>query len=417
MAFHKTVLPNGLTIFVENVSGSPDAVILLGTRKGGSIYNPCGFHFIEHLLTKRGGARTAREFSDSLDQLGVDFGAHTADSSLEITGRFKPEALSAVLRVFSKISGQSFLSERDFGIEKGVILVERKRSKDSAEEILDNLLHEFLFNKHPLARPTEGTESEITALRFEDLTALVKNYFNPANLIIIIVSPIEISEVLAAVTENFAGLKKRRFVCPRIKRAKIKTTTPAVYRRKKIINAAYLIWAFPAPALSSKDYISMLVLVRILEMRMFNESRNKKGLSYDVSHHYFNSPVIDFVTISADCLPENVEVVSEIVEREFRKLRRRGVQESEFYDTLNVLIKKAELNTANPLERAECLYTNMVITGSSASLDDRLTRLREGTFANVRSLAKRFLRPSLVKQVILTPPTKRQLVQPSSDKI
>lgn len=415
MPFEKVVLANGLTLVVENVPGSSDAVILLGTRKGGAIYSPGGFHFIEHLLTKKGGARTAREFSECLGKIGVDFNAQTSHISMTITGRFKPDLLPAVLKIFSKISSQSFISERDFEIEKGVILVERKMIKDHADGFSEELLYKFLFDGHPIAQPIVGTESEITNLCFGDLTDIVKNYFSPSNLILVIVGPNEISEVSALVVENFSGLKKRRFSCPKVKRIKIKAATPAVSIRKKIISAAYLAWAFPAPAFSSKDYISMLVLTNILQERLFNELRNKRGLCYNVGSCYFDSPVVNLITLSVDCLAEKVQIVSEIVGRELNKLRRTGIPETEFYETLKGLIMRVELMACNSSERAEYLYKSMIV-GSLGSFDDILARLRQETFTSMKPLVRRFLRPSLVKQVILTPPVKKRLTQSSSNK-
>lgn len=406
MPFDKKVLPNGLTVVAETIRGSPDAAILLGTNKGGAIYNPGGFHFIEHILTKRGGARTAREFSQGLDRVGIDFQAETTHQTMTITGHFKPELLGQVLKLFSKISRQDFFSEHDFEIEKGVIKVEIKRAKDSAEEFLDNLLFAHLFGNHPIAKPTMGLESEITGLSFEELQRVVRNYFNPANLILVVVGPQNTDEVFSATGEHFSSLKKRRFVCPKIKKAKIKKAIPARWIRKKIIEAAYMIWAFPVPAFSSEEYIPMLVALNILEERLFNELRNKRGLCYDVNSLYFDSVVVNFATLSVDCISENIDLVSEIVAKEFRKFKIDGVQENDFYETLNKLVKIMELSATNVQERAGYLYKSLTV-GLFGCWDDALSRIRSVIFRDVKPLVKRCLRPSLVKQVILTPPIKK----------
>jgi zinc protease len=167
-------------------------------------------HLAEHLAFR--GAPDGRGRPRVFDQLiasGMAFNAFTAHDHTDYWEIGKPEDLAAALsleaaRLRDPLAG---VSEDDLAIERDVVVSEyRERFETDPEGMQVQWLLERAFPGHAYGRPVGGTPESLGHITLGDVRAWLKDRYQPAATVLVLVSPVPAREAAALVLEKFGAL-------------------------------------------------------------------------------------------------------------------------------------------------------------------------------------------------------------------
>ncbi|MFB0613169.1 M16 family metallopeptidase [Aurantiacibacter poecillastricola] len=169
-------------------------------------------HFIEHMAFNGTTNLPEGEFVRLLEREGLAFGADTnASTGFDSTSyrldlpRNDEDLLGTALMVMREVASEITFADDAVEREKGIILSERRvRDTFQLRSLVDNL--GFLY---PGSRISErlpiGTIETIEAADGEALRSLYERYYQPENMLLVVVGDYEAQDVEALIRGNFAS--------------------------------------------------------------------------------------------------------------------------------------------------------------------------------------------------------------------
>ncbi|TVR95439.1 MAG: insulinase family protein [Rhodospirillales bacterium] len=201
-------LDNGLRVVVVSDHRIPVVTHMVWYGVGAA-HEPPGFsgiaHFLEHMMFK--GTETVEPgvFSRQVARVG---GRENAFTSYDFTGYFQTiarEHLEMVMELEADRMTNLTITLEQVEVERQVILEERRQRVDNnPSAILAELADAALFLNAPYRRPVIGWEHEIEAIGLDDLLAFYRQWYTPANAVLVVVGDIT-AEELGPMAERHYG--------------------------------------------------------------------------------------------------------------------------------------------------------------------------------------------------------------------
>src|SRR6266436_6354380 len=135
--YKKTVLDSGITVVTEahryQRSVAVGAFIQVGTRDESR--KAMGIsHFVEHMVFKGTKKRSASEIARSIEAVGGDLNAFTTREYTCFHAMSLKEDLELDIEVVGDLVSNAVFTQKDFDLEKKVILQEVAMTEDAPEE-------------------------------------------------------------------------------------------------------------------------------------------------------------------------------------------------------------------------------------------------------------------------------------------
>ncbi|TVR83234.1 MAG: insulinase family protein [Rhodospirillales bacterium] len=202
-------LDNGLRVVVVSDHRVPVVTHMVWYGVGAA-HEPPGLsgiaHFLEHMMFK--GTETVEPgvFSREVARIG---GRENAFTSYDFTGYFQTvsrDYLEMVMRLEADRMTNLTITPEQVEVERQVILEERRQRVDNnPPAILAELADAALFLNAPYRRPVIGWEHEIEAISRDDLLAFYRDWYSPANAVLVVVGDITADD-LRPMAERHYGI-------------------------------------------------------------------------------------------------------------------------------------------------------------------------------------------------------------------
>lgn len=330
--FKKTVLPNGIRIVSEQHAHSKAVSlgvwVLTGTRDEKNEVLGIS-HFLEHLVFKGTKTRNAYQIAKSLESLGGDLNAYTTRESTTYHCQVLKEDWREGLNVLTDLVCNMKITEKDFNLEKGVILQEIMMGDDSAEDIIYDYFFETVYKNHPLGRNILGKKETVQNMTIQKIVDYYKKTYQGKNLIISAAGKIEHDELVIECQKLFKS--RQTYNLPNKRKA-----PPWVAGRKiveKDLEQTHMLVAFPAASYHDKYRLEAYVLNSLLgggmTSKLYQAVREKKGLAYSVFSMLNTQTDSGSITIYAATDTKNVKRVLSIIKRELKKIKAKGISKRE----------------------------------------------------------------------------------------
>lgn len=386
----KHLLSNGVRVVTEHIPSvrSVSIGIWIGTGSRYETSQNNGIsHLIEHMLFKGTAQRSAKKLAEAFDRIGGQVNAFTAKECTCYYAKVLDEHAAYALEIMADMFFHSLLDPEELEKEKKVILEEIRMYEDTPDELVHDLLMEYVFGGHSLGYPIAGKPASLQKLTREDLLRFVKEQYTPENTVIAIAGNIQEGtlEVVEQLFGSFEGESSR----PKIQSARF---TPGVVRKVKDIEQAHLCLALPGYAVGDDRLYPLLVLNNILgggmSSRLFQEVREERGLAYSIfSYHsaYLREGVF---AVYSGTAPEQVEPLLEVVLEAFRRIYRHGVEEEELEVTKQQMKGSLLLGLESSSSRMNRLGKNELYLGRHLTLEQVLEKIESVTLEDVLEVAR-----------------------------
>lgn len=261
----------------------------------GSVRDPEGkrglAQLTNSLLDQAAGGMNADDISFEFERLGAEFSTRGASDTASISLRSlsNKDLLEPALDMLKIALTSPDFPEDVIDRERNRILVGIQRKKQSPRAIASERFDEVIFAGHPYAYPNEGTPESLSNIMRNDMVRFHSDFYVAKNAMITLVGDISLSQaesIAESVTGGLPlGFAPRYFpeVQPAAKETLIKVAHPS--------SQVHILLGQPGMKYGDPDYFSLYVGNHILGggglvSRLFEEVREKRGLSYGASSYF-----------------------------------------------------------------------------------------------------------------------------------
>lgn len=393
MGFKETALPNGLKILIYTKSTIEKVGIAFGFRYGSidcSLEKKEVAHYLEHMLFKGTKNRSWSDINNMTREYGIDLNAETGyETTIYEAGVYKRYYARALDLMIDMIRNAK-LPAKDMANELGTILHELAIRKDDPDDILDDNMPYALYRSRAVI--SSGTGESVRAISRNDLLRAYEMHYSPGNAAVAVCGGVDMKQAYSIVKKGMSSFTRGRTE-PSRKDLVARPIRNMQIKRKDISREMVGI-GFDVGGMPKGDvvrYITLKALAEILNNRIYDEVREKSGLSYDPGVEYELHESFGYILASAGSEPGKSSAVKRKILEECRNLADRGITKKELDRVRHGMRIDFELLKENPVDMATAMLDmelkgingkNMLFIGKAL---DRVT------VQGVEKYAKRYI--------------------------
>src|SRR6476469_37461 len=203
----KWVLPNGLTLIVQEDHSSPVASVQAWCATG-SVYEDeklgAGLsHILEHMLFKGTKTQSSNAIAQKIQDVGGYINAYTSFDRTVFWIDVPKDGVQTALTVLSDAMMNSTLPPEEYAKEQEVIRREFAMGLDDPDRQAGLLLFATAYQRHPYRFPVIGELEIYNQLTQEQVMQYYKTRYVPNNLTFIVVGDVDAEKVRQQLAELF----------------------------------------------------------------------------------------------------------------------------------------------------------------------------------------------------------------------
>jgi len=402
--YHKLILDNGIRLVTERIPTLKSVTIGIWVDVGSRDEGPAqaGYsHFIEHMFFKGTTTRSATDISREIDALGGEMNAFTTRETTAFYVKVLDQHLPKALDLLSDLFLRSRLGKKEVEKEKQVILEEIRMVQDDPEDLVQELHTKLVMGRHPLSRSILGRESTVAQISRQDLLRYIAMHYHPEKIVIAVAGNFDLPKLEATIARTFGKYRNPSRAVP-------SKRWPAelcggVTMKQKPLEQVHLCVGLPGVAAGHKDRYAVYALNSVLggsvSSRLFQEIREKRGLSYSIYSFLSGYSDSGTVTVYAGTQAREVERVLDLACREIRKLAKQGIDRDELKRTKDQMKGGLMLSLESSHSRMNKLAKDELIAGSHTTLEEMILEIDAVTEQQVFHVAQDSF---MSKQIALT---------------
>ena len=344
-------------------------------------------HFVEHMLFKGTGTRSAEDIAQAIDSIGGQLDAFTAKEYASYYIKVLDEHVPLAVDLLADIVQRPAFAAEEIEREKKVILEEIKMVEDTPDDLVHELFTQHFWEGHPLARPILGSPETVEGLNQKTILDYFGGAYVAPNMIVSAAGNLDHGRVRELIENAFAGLAPagERFqeAAPRV--------SPQVVTRAKELEQSHICLGTNSYPQSHEDryvsYILNTVLGGSMSSRLFQNIREKRGLAYSVFSGLSAYRDAGNITIYAGCANEAVGEVIDLCVDELKAIKREPVADSELRRAKDHLKGSLMLSLENTASRMSHLARQEIYFDRHFGLDETLAGVEAVTVHDVQRVA------------------------------
>jgi zinc protease len=403
----REVLPNGLTLLVQEDRSAP-VVAVVTHVKAGFFDEPDRWagisHVLEHMFFKgtprRGVGAIARETKSA----GGYLNASTTYDHTSYFAVLPASGFAQAVDIQADALRHSLIDETELARELQVIIQEAKRKLDTPSAVAYETLHEVMFDHHRIRRWRIGHEAQLAGFTRADVHGYYASRYVPERTIVSIVGALDPDQALALARETYGDWPAARGAVD---------PSPAEPERREVrtrtlrgdVSQAELSLAWRAvppldPAAPALD-LAAAVLGAGRGSWLYRGLR-ETGLVTSITAHYYAPTELGLFGVAAELSPARVPAALDAIASAVSRLALLGPP-LEDLERARTLLRARWARRLESMEgRASALAAAEALDGYQF-LDREFEALAALGADDVRSAAARFLQPDAVGGVLYLP--------------
>lgn len=402
--YTKFTLANGLTVIVHEDHKAPIVAVNVWYHVG-SKNEPKGrtgfAHLFEHLMFN-GSENFNDDWFKALEKLGAtDMNGTTNEDRTNYFQNVPTAALDQVLWLESDRMGHlvGAIDKAKLDEQRGVVQNEKRQGQNQPYgQVWDVITASTYDADHPYGHTVIGEMADLDAASLDDVKDWFKNYYGPANAVIVLAGDITPTEAKAKVEKYFGDIpsgppltRQKAWVAKRTgsQRAEMQDRVPQT--------RIYKVWNVPQYGTAESDYLNLLgdVLVSDKTSRLYKRlvytDQTAVNVGAGVSDSEIGSQFIVTLTVKPGGDAAEVE---KAFDEEFQRLLRDGPTPEEVAKVRTLSLS----NFVRGVERiggfggkSDILAESQVFLGSPDAYKQSLARIRGATAAQLQAAGKAWL--------------------------
>jgi predicted Zn-dependent peptidase len=405
-------LNNGLTIATAEMPHMASVSLGLWVGVGGR-YEPAPLngvsHFIEHLLFKGTRKRSAQQIAKEIDAVGGVLNAFTGKEFSSFYAKVLDEHLPLAIDLLFDLFLNSLFSRDELEKERQVIAQEINMVEDTPDEYIHDLFSESFWPRHPLGLPILGRLETISRMKRTELVDFLHHRYTAIAPILVAAGNLKHDALLNLVADKVARIKPRK--------GRKQGRPPQAHRnvtvKNKPLEQVHVLLGTQAPSATHPQRYALSILNTVfgggMSSRLFQEIREKRGLSYSV--YSFLSSFVDsgMLGVYAGTGQDTVARVLRIVLKEMKKLENAPLSRKELSAAKEQLKGNLLLSLESTDSRMGRLAKSEIYFGRFIGTEEIIQGIDRVTADEVGELANLVFKPDSLSLTVLGPVTEKSI--------
>ncbi len=397
--YRKTVMDNGIRVISEEIdhvrSVSIGVWVDCGSRDEPSAINGAA-HFIEHMLFKGTGKRSAFDIASEIDSVGGVLNAATGKELTSFYVKIPDYHLPLAIDLLADLLGNSLFDLLEMEKEKSVVLQEIRLVEDTPDDFIHDFFGKVFWNGHPLGAPVLGTESSVAGLQKDVLLDFLKGYYRGDRFVITAAGNLRHDELVGLVAKHFGFLERSI--------EKKEASAPVVLSKiglleKDLEQVHVIIGSLGHPFSSPSRYASFLlnaVLGGSMSSRLFQEIREKRGLAYAIHSYLVSYQDVGMFGIYVATADTKVREVVDIILHELHRFRTDVLTDKELLSAKEQIKGNFLLSMESTDTRMTRLAKNEIYFGRHLQPDETIANIENVTREDIRETAREIFNTNIL---------------------
>jgi predicted Zn-dependent peptidase len=376
---------NGLTLVAEPMPEKQTAawMFLLPVGAANEPAHLSGISTVLEGACYRGaGERDSREFSDALDDLGVDRSGGVAVEYSTFGGGALGESLPEILPLYADLMLRPHFPAGEWEGQRELALQNLASLEDQPAQKMFQELRKIYF-PGPHGRSSLGTEEGLSQLTRGDLINDHANRFKPAGAILAVAGHVDFEALAAQIGQLFGDWQG---AAPPLPAPEI-IAAPATRHIAQDIAQEHIGVAWKGLALDHPHYydhrVAMAILSGGMGARLFTEVREKRGLVYTVHAGAYLYRGCGFNLAYAGTTAERSQETLDVLLQELIKIAR-GVTEEEVERAKIGMLSNLVMGEESSRSRTSSMASDMFQLGRVRPLDETTSQLEKVTAQSIQ---------------------------------
>jgi zinc protease len=406
----KWVLPNGLTIIVQEDHSAPVASVQAWCGTGSvdeDEHIGAGLsHILEHMLFKGTTTRSTNQIAQSIQDVGGYINAYTSFDRTVFWIDVPKDGAATALDVLADAMMNSTLPPQEYAKEQEVIRREFAMGMDDPDRMTGQLLFATAYQKHPYRLPVIGQLEVYNQLTQEQVMTYYKTRYVPNNLTFIVVGDVDAAKVRQQLTELFKPYREKSlkpvFIPeepPQLGRREVHNEFPTELSRLSL--------AWHIPEITHPDVPALDLLAGILgdgrSSRLYRRVREQSGLAYSVSAFSYTPGDPGLFGIDATVEPKKREAAEQLILQMIVELKQNGVSAEELMKAKKTSLSQHLHSLTTMRGQASDIGSNWLLTRNLNFSRDYLAAIQKVTLDDLRRVAGKYLVDQNLTVVSLNP--------------
>ena len=414
----RTVLPNGLTILVQEQHALP-ILQLHAVVKTGSAHDPAGkaglANLVASLLDEGTASRSAKQIAEQIEFVGGSLTSRATEDFTTVSARVLKKDAELGFELLSDIMLHPAFPEPDLERVRGLILGEIESEKDEPAQVAAKAFDQLVFDGHPYRWPHNGTEETVPKLTRADVQQFFSHEYLPNQTILVVVGDITAEQAKAQIVKRF-GAWKRADPRARPSAAPRPLEKPAVRLIEKDLTQATIVLGHLGISRLNPDFYAVTVMNYILgaggfSSRLMDSIRDNQGLAYGVTSQFEARMMPGAFMVSLQTRNEAANQAIAAVLKEIHGMREGPVTDQELADAKAYLVGSFPLRLDTIGKLAEVLGL-VELYGLGLDYFTQYPKLIEQvTKEDVLRVAKQYLYPDRHALVVVANQAKAKIAK------
>ncbi len=363
-------------------------------------------HFLEHMLFKGTGRRSARQISEAIEGIGGTLNGFTSEECTCFLARVRKTHLEDAIDVLLEMVTAPRLDPAEIDKEKGVILEELRMYRDNPAYHIHEMIQSVMWAGQPLGRSLLGTPGTIAAMKREDIAAYHRRSYAPSRISVVACGALQPGEVVRLVGERMGEGSPRRLRGP--VRAVFNRTRDRVAVDTRQVEQVNLAFGFPGYSRGHPDRQALILLSIILggnmSSRLFQEVREKRGWVYSIRSETDTYRDGGALVFTAGLPPEKVGPTVKVIRRILAGIGERRISARELTRAREYYLGQKALSMEGTSSRMLWLGGNLCCADKVMTPEQVFRNINRVTSEDIVRVANRVFRPGRSCAALIGPP-------------
>jgi len=406
----KWVLPNGLTLIVQEDRSAPVASVQAWCGTGSideDAHLGAGLsHILEHMLFKGTKTRPANAIAQAVQDVGGYINAYTSFDRTVYWIDVPKAGVSAALDILSDAMMNSTLPAEEYAKEQEVIRREFAMGFDDPDRAAGQLLFATAYQRHPYRLPVIGLLDVFDQLTQEQVAQYYKTRYVPNNFTFIVVGDVDAEEVRGQLDAFFEDYPAKSLKPIYVPEEPPQLGTREVHQEFET-ELTRLSLAWHIPEITHPDVPALDLLSTILgdgrSSRLYRRVREEAGLAFGLSAFSYTPGQPGILGIDATTEPENRAAAQQLILQIIEEVKASGVTSEELAKAKKISLSHHLAALTTMRGQASDLGSNWFLTRNLNFTRDYLEAVQMATSDDILRAAGTYLTPENLTITSLNP--------------
>src|SRR5438874_1398896 len=407
---HKWILPNGLTIIVQEDRSAPVASVQAWCATGSideDQHLGAGLsHILEHMLFKGTKTRGKSEIARKIQDVGGYINAYTSFDRTVFWIDVPRDGVVTALDILADAMMNSTLPPEEYQKEQEVIRREFAMGMDDPDRMSGLLLFSTAYQVHPYRFPVIGEIEIYNQLTQEQVMQYYKTRYVPNNLTFIVVGDVDAERVRQQIADLFKPYPEKS-----LQPVFIPGEPPQLGRREAhqefATELTHLALAWHIPEVTNPDVPALDLLSTILgdgrSSRLYRRVREEAGVAFQISAFSYTPGDPGVFGVDATVDPKKREAAEQLALRIVDEVKHAGVTAEELAKAKKIMLSHHLGALTTMRGQASDIGSNWLLTRNPNFSRHYLDAVQKVTLDDIKRVAATYLTENNLTVVSLNP--------------